>query len=358
LNHPNIVTIHSIEEAAGRRFITMELGRGTTLNEIIPSDGLPLKQFYRLAIPISDAISAAHELGVTHGDLKPNNVILGEDHTIKILDFGLARFKQPPSAKDPSELTTAPPSLEGRFAGTMAYMSPEQIEGKPVDHRSDIFTLGILFYEMATGWLPFRGESFAELLASILKDTPAPLTGLKSELPRHLDRVIRRCLEKDPSRRVQTTLDLRNELQLLQREADPSGIESAPSVAVLPFADLSPEKDQEYFCDGIAEDILNDLTSIEGLHVVARTSSFAFKGENRDIREIGMKLEAHTIVEGSVRKAGKRLRITTQIVNVADGYHLWSERYDRELEDVFAIQEEIAKNIVRALKIKLSKREK
>jgi len=358
LSHPNIVTIHSIEEAAGRRFITMELVRGTTLNEIIPSDGLPLKQFYRLAIPISDAISAAHERGVTHGDLKPNNVILGEDDTIKILDFGLARFKRPPSAKDPSELTTAPPSLEGRFAGTMAYMSPEQIEGKPVDHRSDIFTLGILFYEMTTGRLPFRGESFAEMLASILKDTPAPLTGLKSELPRHLDRVIRRCLAKAPSRRVQTTLDLRNELQLLQREADPSGIESAPSVAVLPFADLSPEKDQEYFCDGIAEEIINALTRIENLRVASRTSSFRFKRTEMSSRELGDRLGVRNLLEGSVRKAGDKIRISVELVSAADGYQSWAERYDRELKDIFAIQDEIAQHTVEALQVTLSPKER
>ena len=358
LSHPNIVTIHSIEEAAGRRFITMELVRGTTLNEIIPSHGLPLKQFYRLAIPISDAISAAHEHGVTHGDLKPNNVMLGEDDTIKILDFGLARFRHPPSVEDPSELTTAPPSLDGRFAGTLAYMSPEQIEGKPVDHRSDIFSLGVFFYEMATGRLPFRGESFAELLASILKDTPAPLTGLKSELPRHLDRVIRRCLEKNPSRRVQTALDLRNELQLLQREADPSGDESAPSVAVLPFADLSPEKDQEYFCDGIAEEIINALTRIENLRVASRTSSFRFKRTEMSSRELGDRLGVGNLLEGSVRKAGDKIRISVELVNAADGCQRWAERYDRELKDIFAIQDEIAQHTVEALQITLSPKER
>ncbi|MDH3626454.1 MAG: protein kinase [Acidobacteriota bacterium] len=358
LSHPNIVTIHSIEEAAGLRFITMELVRGTTLNEVIPSNGLPLKRFYRLAIPISDAISAAHERGVIHGDLKPNNLILGENDTIKILDFGLARFKQPTSAKDPSELTTAPLGLEGRFAGTMAYMSPEQIEGKPVDHRSDIFTLGILFYEMATGQLPFRGESFAELLASILKDAPAPLTVLKGDLPRHLDRVIRRCLEKAPSRRVQTALDLRNEFQLLQRETDPCGIESSPSVAVLPFADLSPEKDQEYFCDGIAEEIINALMRIENLQVASRTSSFRFKRTEMSSRELGDRLGVRNLLEGSVRKAGDKIRISVELVNAADGYQRWAEHYDRELRDIFAIQDEIAQRTVEALEVTLSPKER
>jgi serine/threonine protein kinase/Flp pilus assembly protein TadD len=358
LSHPNIVTIHSIDEAAGRRFITMELVRGATLKEIIPSDGLPLKRFYRLAIPISDAISAAHERGVTHGDLKPSNVILGEDDTIKILDFGLARFKQPMSANDPSEITTAPLGLEGRFAGTPAYMSPEQIEGKQTDHRSDIFTLGILFYEMATGQLPFLGESFAELLASILKDTPAPLTGLKCELPRHLDRIIRRCLDKDPSRRVQTTLDLRNELQLLQREADPSQIESAPSVAVIPFADLSPEKDQEYFCVGIAEEIINALMRIENLRVASRTSSFRFKPTEMSSRELGDRLGVRNLLEGSIRKAGDKIRISVELVSTADGYQSWAESYDRELKDIFAIQDDIAQRTVEALQVTLSPKER
>jgi len=303
---------------------------------------------------MSDALSAAHERGVTHGDLKPSNVMVGDDGLVKILDFGLARIRKVAEAADSREATTVTLDLDGRFAGTMAYMSPEQIQTKSLDQRSDIFTLGIIFYEMATGRRPFSGDSSPALLASILKDTPAPTLQFKAELPRHLDRIINRCLEKEPRRRIQTSLDLCNELRALERERGSGRKETVRSIAVLPFTDLSPEKDQDHFCEGIAEEIINALIKIKDLRVAARTSSFPFKGAVMDSRELGDRIGVSNLLHGSVRKAGERLRISAELINVADGYRLWSERYDRELKDIFAIQDEISQNIVDALEVSLS----
>jgi len=237
-------------------------------------------------------------------------------------------------------------------------MSPEQIQRRPLEHASDIFTLGVIFYEMATGRRPFSGNTTPELLASILKDTPPPPTRLKPEIPRHFDRIIARCLEKDTRRRIQTALDLRNELEALQREAGRGPGDAVPSIAVLPFADLSAEKDQAYLCEGIAEEIINALTKIENLRVASRTSSFRFRRTEMDSREIGDRIGVSNLLNGSVRKAGNRLRVSVELINVADGYRLWSERYDRELKDIFAIQDEIAQSTVEALEVTLSPRER
>jgi adenylate cyclase len=357
LNHPNIVTIHSIEEHEGERFITMELLHGRPLSEGIPVGGLPLKRLLDIAIPIVDAVSAAHARGVVHRDLKPANVMLAEDDAVKVLDFGLARSREEPVV-DMSEATTETLDGEGRISGTLSYMSPEQIEGRAVDHLSDIFSLGIILYEMATGRLPFPGKTTAAVLASTLKDTPRPPSEINAEIPRHLDRVIRICLEKDPSRRLQSSLDLRNDLAALRREIGSLENDTVPSIAVLPFVDMSVARDQDYFCEGIAEEIINALTHVRDLRVASRTSSMQFKNTTMDSREMGDRLGVSTLLEGSVRKAGEQLRVHAQLISVASGYHLWAERYDRELKDVFAIQDEIAQAIVQALKVTLSPRER
>jgi non-specific serine/threonine protein kinase len=357
LNHPNIVTIHSIEEHEGERFITMELLQGRSLSDQIPAGGFPLKTFFELAIPMIDAVSVAHEHEIVHRDLKPANVMLADDGIVKVLDFGLARSREEPIV-EMSEATTETLDGEGRLSGTLSYMSPEQIEGGPIDHLTDIFSLGIILYEMATGRCPFRGNTTAAVLASTLKVTPTPPVELNPEIPRHLDRVIRRCLEKDPRRRLQSSLDLRNDLEALQREIGSLEKETVPSIAVLPFVDMSAERDQDYFCDGIAEEIINALTHVRDLRVASRTSSVQFKNTSMDSREIGDRLGVSTLLEGSVRKAGEQLRVHAQLISVASGYHLWAERYDRELKDVFAIQDEIAQSIVQALKVTLSPRER
>jgi non-specific serine/threonine protein kinase len=351
LNHPNIVTIHSVEEADGLHFFTMELAEGRPLSKLIPEDGLALARFLEVALPLSDAIASAHERGIIHRDLKPGNIMLADDGTVKILDFGLAKFREDRGTQEDVTATT----VSGGFgiSGTVNYMSPEQARGESLDHRSDLFSLGIILYEMATGRRPFEGRSPAEAFASILKDTPTPINEVKPELPRALGSILRRCLEKDLKGRMQSALDLRNELEGLGRGESSNREEFGPSVAVLPFADMSPEKDQDYFCEGMAEEIINALSGIQGLRVAPRTSSFQFRDTLTGVSEIGRRLRVATLLEGSVRKSGGRLRITVQLIDVDEGYHLWSERYDREMTDIFAIQDEIAAQVVAAFESEL-----
>jgi serine/threonine protein kinase/tetratricopeptide (TPR) repeat protein len=364
LNHTSIVTIHSVEETNGIRFITMELVEGQPLSDLIPPGGLPLDRLLEVAIPLADALAAAHAKGITHRDLKPANIMVGADRRVTVLDFGLAKLREAsPAAGGATALPTADMTGEGRIVGTVAYMSPEQAEGKPIDHRSDLFSLGVILYEMATGRRPFTGETSVSIISSILKDTPPSITDLKATLPRELGRIIRRALAKDTERRYQTPKDMRNELEDLKREIEsapvapgiaPQPAERVASIAVLPFTDMSAAKDQDWFCDGIAEEILNALTPLEGLRVAARTSAFSFKGKGTDLRAIGEKLNVTTVLEGSVRRAGDRVRITVQLSDVHNGFQLWSERFDRELKDIFDVQDEIARAIAERLRVTLA----
>jgi serine/threonine protein kinase/Tfp pilus assembly protein PilF len=408
LNHPNIVTLHSIEEAEGLRFLTMELVKGSNLAQMLPQGGFSLNKLLDLAIPITDALSAAHDAGIVHRDLKPENIMVNDQGQVKILDFGLAKLRETGSEALDQTLTQ-----EGMVFGTVPYMSPEQVQGKPADARSDIFSLGVILYEMATGERPFKGDSSAHVISSILRDTPVSVTDLKVELPNHLGRLLKHCLEKDPERRFQTAKDVRYDLIELKRETDiasersssvvpsvppaaePAGKsrppawmalvglalvvgvaalyfslrgerpESSPpveqaarsgkaSIAVLPFANLSADPENEFFADGLTEELIQALAKVDGLDVPARTSVFALKGKHLDIQEVGESLGVETLLEGSVRKAGNQLRITAQLVNVEDGFELWSKTYDRTMEDVFAIQDEISENIVAALRVTLS----
>ena len=349
LNHPNIVTLYSIEEADGAAFLTMEEVRGRTLAELLEAGPLSLERFFELAVPLTDALAAAHERGVVHRDLKPGNVMVDDEHRVKVLDFGVAKVREaPPGANTARDNVTV--TQDGALRGTLAYMSPEQVQGRTVDPRSDIFSLGVVLYEMCTGRRPFTGESAAELVSSLLRYTPRPVAEHVSE---RLGRLIRRCLEKEPERRPQSTEDVRRELEELREEVAASPAPRSRSIAVLPFADMSPQKDQDYFCEGIAEEIMNALTKVPDLRVASRMSSFQFKASAGDSREIGRKLGVDTLLEGSVRKAGSRVRVTAQLIDVGDGYHVWSDRYDRELDDIFAIQDEIAQKIVAALEITL-----
>jgi len=354
LSHPHIVTLFAVEEAAGRHFFTMELAKGQPLSRQIPDGGFPLDRLLNLAIPIADAIAAAHERGIIHRDLKPANIILTEDDSVKILDFGLAsmRAREPLSPQGGESVTTLT-DPGGAIMGTIPYMSPEQVRGEPLDHRSDIFSLGVLLHEMATGRPPFHGDSSADLAASILRDSAPPVDEINAALPRALSRIITHCLEKSTQRRMQSAVDLRTELDQLRREGPSFRGEFGPSVAVLPFTDMSPERDQGYFCEGIAEEIIGALSRIRGLRVASRTSSFQACVESVDSRTIGGRLKVGALLEGSVRKSSNHLRISAQLIDAEDGYHLWSESYDRDLSDVFAIQEEIASNIVRALRVTL-----
>jgi serine/threonine protein kinase/Tfp pilus assembly protein PilF len=354
LNHPNIVTIYEVGDHQGRPYFAMEYVEGRSLKEHIQQGDIITERIINGAIQICDGLQIAHTAGIIHRDIKPSNIILDLSRRPRILDFGLA------AVSGAEQLTKT-----GSTMGTVGYMSPEQVACGEIDHRSDLFSIGVVLYELFASRPPFKGETEAATLQAILHDTPEPLARYKSGISDDLQRVITKLLEKDPDLRYQSAAGLISDLKkIAQGRSDISAIshvaapEVRPSIAVLPFTNLSADPEQEYFCDGMAEEIINALTHLENLRVIARTSAFAFKGKNEDMREIGRKLDVGTLLEGSVRKAGNRLRITAQLIKVTDGSHLWSERYDRELEDVFAIQDEISLAIADKLKLELLQEKK
>jgi len=442
LNHPNIVTIYSVERANEVEFITMELLEGQTLRQLLPPGGLPLGKLLELSIPLAEAVAAAHQQGITHRDLKPENILVGRDGKVKVLDFGLAKVEGAfGDTGQGSRMPTRALTEEGRIVGTVAYMSPEQAEGKPVDPHSDVFTLGTILYEMSTGERPFKGGTAVSILSSILKDNPPPVTQIKTTLPRDLARIVNRCLMKDPARRFQSAQGLAAELATLKHESDSGELDAlatggrsssalAPPAAtapgrartigyaaaaavvlgiaavgflairewrgkspgqagvppvgkrdggpteatggapqtgrqrivVLPFENLGAT-DDAYFAAGMTEEITSRLASVGGLGVISRTSSAQYAKTSKTTRQIGAELDVDYVLEGSVRwerGAGKssRVRVTPQLIRVADDTHLWADRYDREMKDIFAVQSEIAEQVVEKLGVAMRRPER
>jgi serine/threonine-protein kinase len=327
---------------------------GVDLKEKVRTGPLDVSVAVGIASQVAQGLDAAHQKSVIHRDIKSSNIMITPDGQAKIMDFGLAKI-----------IGTTETLRTTSSVGTAAYMSPEQGRGEPVDHRSDIWSLGIVLYEMLSGELPFKGDYDAAVIYSLVNEEPTPLGEVCPETPAGLRRVVTRAMSKDPDDRYQSAKEMFEDLQAAaeaEEYVSPSGTVSSPgsqkSIAILPFTDVSQERELDYLCDGIAEEIINALTRVEGLRVVARTSAFSFKGKNQDMRDIGRALSVGVLLEGSVRKAGNKLRITAQLINASDGYHLWSERFDREMEDVFAIQDEITLSIVDKLKITLLGEEK
>jgi serine/threonine-protein kinase len=348
LSHPHILPLFDSGEAGGALFYVMPSVQGQSLRDLLARERqLPVLDAVRIAQEVAGALDHAHRHGIVHRDIKPENIMLQDGHAL-VADFGIGKAV---SEAGDGTLTQA-----GVSVGTPAYMSPEQAVGEEVDGRSDLYSLGCVLYEMLAGEPPFTGPSAQAVIAKRFVQVPADITALREGVPRPVARALQRALSRTPMDRPGSAAELLAAL----REVESTGAASqgaAPeqSIAVLPFVNLSPDRDNEYFGDGIAEDVINALSRVDGLHVAARTSAFSFKGKNEDLRVVGEKLHVATVLEGSVRKAGNRIRITAQLMAIADGYQLWSERYDRELVDVFAVQDEIASAIASRLQLTFAK---
>jgi non-specific serine/threonine protein kinase len=365
LSHPHICTIHDVDEDQGRHFIAMELLEGQTLKNRLCGRPLPVEEIVELGIHVADALEAAHRKGIAHRDIKPANIFVTERGQAKILDFGLAKLVERQRAGEAS-LDSATPTdgfltSAGSAVGTVAYMSPEQARGEEVDARTDLFSFGVVLYEMATGRAPFASGTTATVFEAILNRTPPSPGELNRALPEGLAQIVDKLLEKDRRLRYQSATELRADLQRLKREIDSGRVSPAgareKSVAVLYFENLSGAKEDEYFRDGMTEDVITELSKVKNLRVFPRAAVVAFRDQSVTGPRVGEQLGAHFVLGGSLRRAGSRLRITAQLVEAKSGTSVWAERYDRELSDVFEVQDEIARNIAQALRITLTPQE-
>jgi len=409
LDHPGIVTVFSVEEADGIHFLTMAHVKGQTLGELIPPGGMPVETLLDRGSALADALRAAHEQGIVHRDLKPSNVMVDADGRLRVLDFGLARVLDPPqhSSEESTQTMNDVVTRHGTVLGTVPYMSPEQAEGKPVGPPSDLFSLGVVLYEMATGARPFQGESAVSLMSSILRDTPPPVTEMRPELPKALGCAIQRCLEKNPGDRPESAAAVRDQLEAARRQllsgtaSRPAPVRSARSrgtllglaavavvlaavvgfmvwtggsedagqsdgaapetavphvrsVAVLPLRNLTGDPEQEYFADGMTEALITDLARIGALKVISRTSVMRFKDSDLPLPEIALQLGVDAVVEGSVQREDDRVRITAQLIDAATDRHLWADTFERALHGALRLQSEIARSIADAVAVEIS----
>jgi serine/threonine protein kinase/Tfp pilus assembly protein PilF len=351
LNHPNIAQIYGLEQTGNTRVLVMELAEGPTLAEQIGTRSLSVEESLAIARQIADALTEAHGKGIVHRDLKPQNIKLAAGNRVKVLDFGLAR-RERDAADDDTTVTGG--TISGAVLGTAGYMAPEQVRGETADARADIFAFGCVLYEMLTGQRAFRRATTVETLAAILHDSSPRLGRARRDLPPGVEALVARCLEKAPERRVQSARDLGFALAEL---AGAGARARAASVAVLPFANLSADPENEFFADGITEDVIAHLAKIKSIKVISRTSVMQFKNREKSLREIGEALNASSLVEGSVRRAGNRVRIVAQLIDAVSDDHIWAETYDRDLTDIFAIQSDVALQIANALRAELSTEE-
>ena len=402
LDHPGIVGIYSVEEADGIHFLTMQLVEGQSLDRLIPEGGMPVGRLVAIATALTEALAVAHEKGIVHRDLKPANVVVGDSGAVKVLDFGLAKMSAGGDSAD-SALSTEAQTRDGAVMGTVPYMSPEQVSGRPLDRRTDVFSLGVVLYEMASGRRPFSGASAVELGSAILRDTPPSLTTLRAGLPPGLMQVVARCLEKEPAARFQSMRDVHGALQALSagvsggmtvsghgprprwrvlmlaggalivlgaaaylvarsgilppawRAREASTSPRIRSIAVLPLDNYSGDPSQDYFAEGMTDELTADLARISQLRVISRGSAMQFKGAQRPpTPEIARVLDVDAVVEGSVLRAGDKVRITAQLIDARADRHLWAKSFERSSRDILALQDELASAIAREIHVQLT----
>lgn len=359
LNHPGIVTIYDILANGGSTCIVMEFVQGSPLHTLIPGGGFPMERALALALAIGDAISVAHSAGVIHRDLKPANILVRDDGQIKILDFGLAKIS-PRRATDEEDVSI----FSGNTVGTIGYMAPEQARAEEVDERADIFSFGVIVSQLLTGKRPFQGANATALMYAVQTAEPVSLRAANPEIPYALEHVVRRALAKSPAQRYQTIREMLSDLStaatiksaIASSIALPTPLPPARTIAVLPLINMSPNPENEYICDGLSEELIDGLTQIDGLRVVSRSSSFQFKGTTPDVREIGLRLGAKLLVHGSLRRSGDSLRLNMQLSETDEGYQVWSQRFDAQLRDLFALQDELTASVLEKLREQLGTR--